>query len=56
MTYPLEMVPAWCGMPTKDHQDGLGGCWGISQGKVASDGEEWCKGCEFYQPPPEEKS
>ena len=55
MTYPLEMVPQWCGMPTKDHQDGMGGCWGIYHGMVDMKGEEWCKKCEFYKPP-EEKS
>ena len=55
MTYPLEMVPQWCGMPTKDHQDGMGGCWGIYHGMVDMKGEEWCKKCEFYKPPEEKE-
>lgn len=28
--YPLSMVPAWCRLPLSEHQDNIGGCWGIS--------------------------
>ena len=47
-SYSLEMIPTWCRMSQSSHQDGLGGCWGISQGMVAEQGEEWCKPCDLY--------
>lgn len=47
--YPLEEVPVWCHMHPNDHQDGIGGCWGISYGYVAAEGEQYCKKCELYR-------
>jgi len=46
--YPLTQVPSWCLMSPVDHQDNLGGCWGISHGLVAKEGREYCKGCGYY--------
>lgn len=47
--YPLTEVPAWCYLNPIEHQDGLGGCWGISHGEVARLGEEHCKKCEYHR-------
>lgn len=41
------VIPKWCQMLPSDHNDGMGGCWGISYGYVAKDGANWCKNCEF---------
>lgn len=35
-------------MPHDEHYDGIGGCWGISMGDVAKEGEGYCKLCEYY--------
>ena len=52
---PLEMMkqlkyipPQWCNMSPPDHNDGMGGCWGVSGGFVYKNGEDYCKSCEFY--------
>lgn len=44
-------IPKWCGMPILDHEDGMGGCLGISYGYVKKEGEKYCKGCHchFYK-------
>lgn len=46
-SYPLTMVPDWCDLPKENHQDGLGGCWGIARGWTS---REYCQGCEYYRP------
>lgn len=43
------LVPAWCKMPKAYHNDGIGGCWGISHGFVKREGESYCKECEYHQ-------
>jgi len=45
--YTLDQVPNWCYMSPEEHAC-LGGCWGISYGNVAREGESYCKGCELY--------
>lgn len=42
------VVPNWCKMPSGYHNDGIGGCWGISYGYIADEGEDYCKTCEYY--------
>lgn len=42
-------VPRWCGMHPMEHFDGMGGCWGISQGCVAEQGRDYCRLCSFYR-------
>ena len=44
------IVPDWCRMPLGYHNDGMGGCWGISYGYVVTKGENYCKHCEYYEP------
>ena len=46
--YSLDVVPKWCQLPPSEHQDGIGGCWGISHGLVEAKGEPYCVDCEFY--------
>lgn len=41
-------VPRWCRMAISDHFDGMGGCWGISQGCVEEKGRDYCRNCCFY--------
>lgn len=45
--YELSLVPEWCRLPPEEHQDGVGGCWGISHGFVQARGLAYCSGCEF---------
>jgi hypothetical protein len=42
-------VPRWCGMHPLEHFDGMGGCWGISQGCVEEHGRDCCRLCPFYR-------
>ena len=43
-------IPDWCNMSIWAHYDGMGGCWGISEGHVNKDIEGWhCVGCEYYK-------
>ena len=42
-------IPKWCKMPKGYHNDGMGGCWGISYGYISREGEAYCKNCEFYR-------
>lgn len=42
-------IPSWCKMPLGHHHDGIGGCWGISYGYVAREGEKYCQNCEYYR-------
>lgn len=46
--YELSQVPAWCRMPTREHEHHLGGCWGISNGFVREKGEGYCRSCEYH--------
>lgn len=53
------IIPSWCQMSILDHDDGMGGCWGISGGRVKEHGEKYCGPCEFhknklYSPPQED--
>lgn len=41
-------VPRWCRLPIPDHFDGMGGCWGVSFGRVGREGRDYCKCCPFY--------
>ena len=43
-------IPKWCNMHPYEHFDGVGGCWGIMYGYPVKEGEDYCKGCEFYKP------
>lgn len=45
--YSLDQVPSWCYMHPNEHQ-ACGGCWGISYGNVARDGEKHCLTCEYH--------
>ena len=49
--YEEYVIPEWCQMPSAYHNDGMGGCWGISYGDVAKEEKGWCYGhgdiCEF---------
>lgn len=45
--YPYS-IPVWCQMPLDEHKC-LGGCWGISSGKVAEEGHKYCKSCEYNE-------
>lgn len=47
--YPRDVIPSWCRMPLPDHEDGLGGCWGISSGQQPAQGERYCVGCDFHK-------
>lgn len=42
-------IPIWCRMHPLAHFDGMGGCWGISNGCVLEDGEDYCLDCEFHK-------
>ena len=42
-------VPRWCRMPISDHFDGMGGCWGVSQGCVEEQGRDYCRNCGFHR-------
>lgn len=44
-------IPSWCGMPKDYHEDGVGGCWGISYGYVEKKGENCCKNCGYRKEP-----
>jgi hypothetical protein len=43
------VIPVWCCMSTLDHADGMGGCWGITSGRVAKQGEIYCLRCSFHK-------
>lgn len=43
------IIPEWCKMHPHAHNDGMDGCWGISDGSVARQGESYCKECEYYK-------
>lgn len=43
----LASIPHWCNMHPSDHFDNMGGCWGISSGKVENSNGEHCNGCTF---------
>ncbi len=47
--YGADMIPTWCRMSPSAHET-IGGCWGISSGQQATQGEEYCLRCECYQP------
>lgn len=47
-SYLLSMVPPWCQLHPECHQDGVGGCWGITFGYVDRKGKEYCDNCEYY--------
>lgn len=47
-SYPATEIPNWCKMSIDEHQDGAGGCWGISYGEVARKGEDHCENCEYH--------
>lgn len=42
-------IPRWCKMHPLAHFDSMGGCWGITDGKVQEQGEEYCKNCEYHE-------
>lgn len=46
--YTIDEIPSWCAMPSNEHFDGIGGCWGISSEKVKVEGEKYCAICEYY--------
>jgi hypothetical protein len=41
-------IPYWCGMHPMDHFQ-VGGCWGISYGRVNKEGRDYCRGCGLYR-------
>jgi len=41
-------IPCWCRMPLGYHNDGIGGCWGISYGYVEEHGEAYCQNCAYH--------
>lgn len=43
------LIPSWCMMHPDEHDDGMGGCWGISYGYVKKEGESYCSNCEYYK-------
>lgn len=45
---PEYAIPIWCQMPMEEHLC-FGGCWGISSGRVAEEGHEYCKDCEYNE-------
>ena len=47
MKTTLYVIPAWCELPLSDHNDGLGGCWGISTGLVEQTAGRHCDDCEY---------
>jgi hypothetical protein len=42
-------IPKWCNAPLINHNDGMGGCWGISSGYLRDSGNEWCESCEYFK-------
>ncbi len=48
--YPYSLsldVPEWCRLPPNEHNDNMGGCWGISHGFVEKLGKDYCRTCEY---------
>jgi len=43
------IIPTWCSMPKESHHDNIGGCWGITYGLVARNGNSYCIDCEYYR-------
>ena len=39
--------PQWCNLSIAEHFDGAGGCWGISNGLVATGGMKYCRSCDY---------
>ena len=50
LRYCSGEIPKWCGLSPSAHNDGLGGCWGISYGFVRKEGEAYCANCEYRLP------
>lgn len=48
-SYPMTEVPNWCKMSPEEHQDNVGGCWGIASGEVARKGTDHCGPCEYLE-------
>lgn len=42
-------IPDWCYMDKDSHEDGVGGCWGISYGYVETEKENCCKNYMYYK-------
>jgi len=42
-------IPEWCSLSIKSHFDGVGGCWGISEGYIIRKGENYCIQCEYHK-------
>jgi len=43
------IIPEWCRLSPLEHNDGMGGCWGISGKHVEEKGKEYCKNCEYFK-------
>jgi len=45
----IKAIPSWCSLETMQDHHSIMLCWGITNGRVANGGEDYCKTCEFHK-------